>query len=95
MNKLQLNFNRNSNIFIQENAFENVVCEMAAILFWPQCVNINTIDDDGCQSTCVREKLWFRNWGKIKVLPLSICAKLFLAFYDIFYRNLGHNHGIV
>ena len=37
-NKLQWNFNRNSNIFIQENAFESVVCEMAAILSRPQCV---------------------------------------------------------
>ena len=37
-NKLQWNFNRNSNIFIQENAFENVVCEMASILSRPQCV---------------------------------------------------------
>ena len=27
----------NSYIFIQENAFENVVCEMLAILFQPQC----------------------------------------------------------
>ena len=27
MNKFQLNLNRNSIIFIQENAFENVVCE--------------------------------------------------------------------
>ena len=36
--KLQWNFNRNSNIFIQENAFESVVCEMAAILSRPQCV---------------------------------------------------------
>ena len=36
--KLQLNFRRNSNIFIQENAFENVVCEMASILSRPQCV---------------------------------------------------------
>ena len=25
-------------IFIQENAFENVVWKMAAILSWPQCV---------------------------------------------------------
>ena len=25
--------------FIQENAFENVVCKMAAILSWSQCVN--------------------------------------------------------
>ena len=35
-NKLQWNSNRNSNIFIQENAFESVVCEMAAILSRPQ-----------------------------------------------------------
>ena len=37
-NKLQWNLNRNSNIFIQENAFESVVCETAAILSRPQCV---------------------------------------------------------
>ena len=30
---------RNSYIFIQENSFENVVCEMAAILSRPQWVN--------------------------------------------------------
>ena len=30
-NKLQWNFKWNSNIFIQENAFENVGCEMASI----------------------------------------------------------------
>ena len=29
----------NANIFIQENAFESVICEMADILSWPQCVN--------------------------------------------------------
>ena len=38
-NKLQWNLNRNSNIFIQENAFGSVVCETAAILSRPQCVN--------------------------------------------------------
>ena len=37
-NKLQWNVNRNWCIFIQENAFENVVCEMSAILSRPQCV---------------------------------------------------------
>ena len=36
------NFNRSSNIFIQENALENVVCEMASILSRPQCVNWKT-----------------------------------------------------
>ena len=29
-NKLQWNFNLNSNIFIQQNAFEDIVCEMVA-----------------------------------------------------------------
>ena len=38
-NKLQGNFNRNSCIFIQENAFENVVWKIAAILSQSQCVN--------------------------------------------------------
>ena len=37
-NKLQWNFNQNFSIFIQENAFESVICEMAAILSRPQCV---------------------------------------------------------
>ena len=37
-NKLQWNLNRNSYIFTQENAFENSVWKMAAILSWPQCV---------------------------------------------------------
>ena len=32
-NKLQWNFKQNSYIFIQENAFENVVWKMAAIFF--------------------------------------------------------------
>ena len=38
-NKLQWNFNRNSCIFIPENAFENVVWKMAAILSRSQCVS--------------------------------------------------------
>ena len=38
-NKLQWKFNRNSNIFIQGNGIQNIVCEMASILSWPQCVN--------------------------------------------------------
>ena len=40
-NKPQWNINRNSYIFIQENAFQNTVCEMAAILSRPQCVNLS------------------------------------------------------
>ena len=38
-NKFRWNLNQNSYIFIQENAFENVVWEMAAIFSQPQYVN--------------------------------------------------------
>ena len=38
-NKLQWYINRNSYFFIQENALENIVCEMESILSRPQCVN--------------------------------------------------------
>ena len=36
-NKLTWNLNRNSNTFINKNAFKFVVCEMADILSWIQC----------------------------------------------------------
>ena len=42
-NKPQWNLNRNSYIFIQENAFENVICEMTAILSQPQCVKLDQV----------------------------------------------------
>ena len=38
-NKFQWNFDQNTMIFIQENAFENILYKMAAILSRPQCVN--------------------------------------------------------
>ena len=41
-NKLQWNLNQNLNIFIDENVFENDVCEIAAILSRPQCVKCYT-----------------------------------------------------
>ena len=41
-NKLQWNLNRNMRIFNQENAFENVVSQLAAIWSWPQCVNASS-----------------------------------------------------
>ena len=43
-NKFQWNFNRNSNIFIHENEFESVICEMAAILSRPQCVKLAVVE---------------------------------------------------
>ena len=38
-NKVQWYFSQNSNIFIQQNALQNAVCQMTSILYQPQCVN--------------------------------------------------------
>ena len=42
-NNLQWNSNQNTKVFIHENAFENVVYEMAAILSQPQCVDMVSV----------------------------------------------------
>ena len=46
-NKFQRDLNPTSNIFIQENVSENIVCEMAAILSRGRWVNDNNADN-GC-----------------------------------------------
>ena len=48
-NKFQWNLKQNSYIFIQETAFETVICEMAFILSRPQCVKVSAAMDDFCQ----------------------------------------------
>ena len=50
MNKLQWNLNRNLYIFIKENAFENVVWKMAAMLSRPQWVKWENQGAGGCGS---------------------------------------------
>ena len=45
-NKIQWNLKQNSNILIQENAFENIVCKMVAILSNKQIVSTWILDTD-------------------------------------------------
>ena len=46
-----MTINQNTAIFIEDNARENIVCEMAYILSRPQCVN----------QTTVYGRVWVRN----------------------------------
>ena len=78
--KLQWNLKRNWYIFIQENAFENVVCEMAAIFSQPQCVSqlahlsvselnhhlFMKLHDD-----VIKWKHFPRNWPFVRGIPRS------------------------
>ena len=65
-NKLQWNLNRNQYIFIQENAFENVVWKMAAI-----CLGLNVLNK--CNNFCDKWNLKLnhddaRTWTHITTL---------------------------
>ena len=64
--KLQWNFYRNSNIFIQENALENVVWEMAAILSRYQ-----TVFPKSRQHVCfVRRRIQMSDVGFVKIITI-------------------------
>ena len=58
-NKLQWNFIWKSDIFIQENALENVVCEMASILSQPQCLKTSLKKEPSRYQLIPTSLLWF------------------------------------
>ena len=64
LSKLQWNLNRNFNIFIQENAFDNVAWKMVAILSRPQCVKWTELDTLSDWSHCwvTQKHLHLNNW---------------------------------
>ena len=43
LEQTSLKFELNALTFLEEIAFENVICKMSAILFWPQCVNTSIL----------------------------------------------------
>ena len=57
--KLQSNCIQNSHIFIQENAFENVVWKMSAIMSRPQCANLTQLRHDPKQMDCLQSKVFW------------------------------------
>ena len=72
-NKLQWNLNQNSYIFIQENAFENVVWKMAAILSRLQCVKHEWHAESGLVTT-LRGPIQYRNVLQVLEFPLWKCV---------------------
>ena len=93
-NKFRWNLNRNSYIFVQGNAFENVVCNMAATFSQPQCVNITYIWQSGdilisgyifqyyCMSISLMHFKWYRDLNTCSV-KYNVCS-LSGIFTDLF-----------
>ena len=69
-NKLQWNFNRNFNIFIQKNSFDSIDCGMAAILSQPQCIKVFCTDSVDVHNKQLHSSIWWgwiywRNWYRV------------------------------
>ena len=77
-NKFQWNFNRNSNIFIEENTFENVVCETLFISSRPQCDNLTWLCSTFCLFKVVTDiGSWMATYNFPHITSLSIHQWLF------------------
>ena len=61
-NKLQWNLNRNTKLLIHKNAYENIVCEMAAILSRGRWVNDANFVVNGSTASCHIDTLWYYQW---------------------------------
>ena len=59
-------FNRNSNIFIEENEFQNIVCEMLSISSRPQCVK----DLINWQPSSHSPELNTTQWIQVRIIML-------------------------
>ena len=82
-NKFQWKLNQNSNIFIQEIAFENVVCTMASIFSRPQWVKSITYADVvlstfdlRCKYPHISCKYWFSR-------TLGFSQKSYFSSFDL------------
>ena len=83
-NKPQWNLNKNSYIFIQDIAFENVVWKIAAILLLPQCVK------DLCISHSQYHCCWWP--GIARSLGIS-CCDIDLVCIFFFLNTIQHIEG--
>ena len=80
-NKLQWNNNRNSNSFIQENAFQNVLCEMAAILSRLQYVQLKSREILFAHNLPIVWTLVCTEHGSVTAVT-SIAAAIFRPYHD-------------
>ena len=93
-NKLHWNCNRNSNIFVQENPLEDVVCEMASILSRPQCVKNQYLSlvDMGCLSTDFTQHV--THWTGCQINHCVPPYSTFIYLYCVWMLVVHESHAM-
>ena len=80
-NIFEWNFNKNSNIFIQENGLETVVSQKWAILFWPQCV-MGKLSEYSGRTRSIPWLLLPHNIRPSAAIVFTMHDKLVLVFHE-------------
>ena len=84
-NKPQWNFNHNTKIFIHENASENIICEMAAILPRGDEIIINIyVWISPLSPICVARSRWVHYCGVIMVANASQITRLTIVYSAVY-----------
>ena len=101
-NKFQRNFNQKSYILIQENAFRNVVCNMATMLSRPHCVKWTpSLSPTVTLDTFIDTYIWVKRYqvltgycsayvnnGPIfKMCLRAVSQKYIKSSFEIFHRS--------
>ena len=99
--KFHWNLKPNSYIFIQENAFENVLCIMVVISSQPQCVNTLRLQQNGVKSCKQQSQIafyfnqntafWFKLHKRFKLYKRLTEAMLIKIHDAMHMTSLGHN----
>ena len=84
-NKLQWNFKWNSNIFIQENMFECIICGMAAILSQPEC---SSPGEQQCCIPLIQLAHW--DWDKMAAILQTTISNAFSWIKMYWFRFKFH-----
>ena len=77
-NKPRWHFNQNTTIFIQDNKFANVVCELVAILSRSQCVKLSRVEHT--KHYVVNVGMYYRN--------IYTCIQKYMYIHMNFYEYM-------
>ena len=88
-NTIQLIFNQNTTVCIQENEFEYVVCQISAILSQDQCINLLRPSDAYMRQYTNHH--WYRQWLVAWPVPTHYLNQCWNIVDWIFRNNLQWN----
>ena len=85
MNKFQWNFDQNPKFFVQENSFENVVCEMATVLSRRDGLKTFPVKD----KNCILDSQYYGYWWLVGAWSQVINSNFTDLFSPVYFHFIN------